>query len=208
MAEIEGGGGGHKKGGKPQGKKLSTRVDFTPMVDLGFLLITFFMLTTSMNKPQTMEINMPVKEENLDEEEKTKIKESQAMTILLTEKDKVVYYFGITDPKLETSNFGKNGIRKILLQKNRELNPVGVDSIPILKDMFQKKEIDEATYKKRLSVIKAYKNGLIVVIKADDKSKFKNLVDILDEMLICNIGRYAIVDITPQEVDMLKTVQL
>lgn len=208
MAEIEGGGGGHKKGGKPKGKKLSTRVDFTPMVDLGFLLITFFMLTTSMNKPQTMEINMPVKEENLDEEEKTKIKESQAMTILLTEKDKVVYYFGITDPKLETSNFGKNGIRKILLQKNRELNPVGVDSIPILKNMFQKKEIDEATYKKRLSVIKAYKNGLIVVIKADDKSKFKNLVDILDEMLICNIGRYAIVDITPQEVDMLKTVQL
>jgi len=74
--------------------------------------------------------------------------------------------------------------------------------------MLQKKEIDEATYKKRLSVIKAYKNGLIVVIKADDKSKFKNLVDILDEMLICNIGRYAIVDITPQEVDMLKTVQL
>ena len=208
MAEIEGGGGGHKKGGKPKGKKLSTRVDFTPMVDLGFLLITFFMLTTSMNKPQTMEINMPVKEENLNEDEKTKIKESQAMTILLTEKDKVVYYFGITDPKLETSNFGKDGIRKILLQKNRELNPVGVDSIPILKNMLQKKEIDKATYKKKLSVITAYKNGLIVVIKADDKSKFKNLVDILDEMLICNIGRYAIVDITPQEVEMLKTVQL
>jgi biopolymer transport protein ExbD len=208
MAEIEGGGGGHKKGGKPKGKKLSTRVDFTPMVDLGFLLITFFMLTTSMNKPQTMEINMPIKEENLNEDEKTKIKESQAMTILLTDKDKVVYYFGITDPKLETTNFGKDGIRKILLQKNRELNPVGVDSIPVLKNMLQKKEIDEAAYKKRLSVIKAYKNGLIVVIKADDKSKFKNLVDILDEMLICNIGRYAIVDITPQEVDMLKTVQL
>ena len=208
MAEIEGGGGGHKKGGKPKGKKLSTRVDFTPMVDLGFLLITFFMLTTSMNKPQTMEINMPVKEENLNEDEKTKIKESQAMTILLTDKDKVVYYFGITDPKLETTNFGKDGIRKILLQKNRELNPVGVDSIPVLKNMLQKREIDEITYKKRLSVIKAYKNGLIVVIKADDKSKFKNLVDILDEMLICNIGRYAIVDITPQEVDMLKTVQL
>lgn len=209
MAEIEGGGGGgHKKGGKPKGKKMSTRVDFTPMVDLGFLLITFFMLTTSMNKPQTMEINMPIKEENMTDDEKTKIKESQAMTILLTEKDKIVYYFGITDPKLETTNFSKDGIRKILLTKNRELNPVGVDSIPVLKQMLNDRKIDEATYKKRLSTIKGYKNGLIVVIKADDKSKYKNLVDILDEMLICNIGRYAIVDITPQEIDMLKTVQL
>src|SRR5574343_480218 len=94
MAEIEGGGGGGKhKGGKKRGKKLSTRVDFTPMVDLGFLLITFFMLTTSMNKPQTMEINMPVKDKDLTEEDQTKVKASQAMTILLTKDNKVVYYF-------------------------------------------------------------------------------------------------------------------
>jgi biopolymer transport protein ExbD len=61
------------------------------MVDLGFLLITFFMLTTSMNKPKTMEINMPVKE--VTEEEKQKVKASQAITLLLAENDKIVYYF-------------------------------------------------------------------------------------------------------------------
>ncbi len=58
MSEINTGGGQHEKG-KP--KKLSTRVDFTPMVDLMFLLLTFFMLATSMIKPQTMEIVMPAK---------------------------------------------------------------------------------------------------------------------------------------------------
>ena len=93
MSEIEsgGGGGGHK--GKKKGKKMSTRVDFTPMVDLGFLLITFFMLTTSMNKPQTMEINMPVKDKNLTEDQQTKVKASQTLTVLLTKENKVVYYF-------------------------------------------------------------------------------------------------------------------
>src|ERR1700741_439227 len=121
MAELEGGGGGGKhKGGKPKGKKMSTRVDFTPMVDLGFLLITFFMLTTTLNKPQTMEINMPVKDK-IPEEEVNKIKESQAMTLILGDKNRIYYYMGITDPKVEATNFGKDGIRKILLEKNRAM---------------------------------------------------------------------------------------
>ena len=208
MAEISSdSGGGHKKGGKPKGKKMSTRVDFTPMVDLGFLLITFFMLTTSMNKPQTMEINMPDKKKDLTEEEKTVIKESQAMTILLASNNRIFYYFGITDPKPEVTNFSKNGIRKILLEENRKRNPQGVDSIPIYKAMLEKKQIKEDEYKQKLRHIKAYKDGLIVVIKADEKANYKNLVDILDEMLICNIGRYAIVDITPVEKEMITAAE-
>jgi biopolymer transport protein ExbD len=213
MAEIEGGGGGgHKKGGKkPKGKKMSTRVDFTPMVDLGFLLITFFMLTTSMNKPKTMEINMPVKTDI--KEEITKVKASQAITLLLAENDKIVYYF-INDKTGEPetpviTDFSKNGIRSTILGKNKELldlaNANNYDSIPILKEMYRLNQIPEDEMKKRISGIKANKEALIVVIKADDKAKFRNLVDILDEMLICNIGRYAIVEITPIEQDLIKT---
>ncbi|MBC7382421.1 MAG: biopolymer transporter ExbD [Bacteroidia bacterium] len=210
MAEIEGGGGGHhKKGGKPKGKKMSTRVDFTPMVDLGFLLITFFMLTTSMNKAKTMEINMPVKEDIKDPQP---IKASQAITLLLAENDKIVYYFineksGEPETPVITT-FSKTGIRETLLKRNHELlvkaNADNYDSIPILKEMYRSNQIPEAEMKSRISGIKANKHALIVVIKADDKAKYKNLVDILDEMLICNIGRYAIVDITPIEKDLIK----
>jgi biopolymer transport protein ExbD len=212
MAEIDGGGGGHKKGGKPKGKKLSTRVDFTPMVDLGFLLITFFMLTTSMNKPKTMEINMPVKDK-VEEVDKTKVKASQAITVLLTENDKIVYYFinektGEPETPIIT-DFSKSGIRSTLLTKNRELLAAkgfnNLDSIPIYKEMYKLNKIDEATMRANISAIKNNKDALIVVIKADDKAKYKNLVDILDEMLICNIGRYAIVDITDVEKELIQT---
>ena len=211
MADIDTGGGGGKKGKKARGKKLSTRVDFTPMVDLGFLLITFFMLTTSMNKPQTMEINMPVKDKDLTEDEKTKIKASQAMTILLTKDNKIVYYFvdgktGEPGTPLVT-NFGKGGIRATLLKENRMRND-RVDSIAIYKEQLQSNKIKEAEFRDKVGAIKAFKDGLIVVIKANDDSKYKNLVDILDEMNICNIGRYAIVDITPIEVEMLNKTPL
>lgn len=211
MAEIDaGGGGGKHKGGKKRGKKMSTRVDFTPMVDLGFLLITFFMLTTSMNKPQTMEINMPVKDE-IKDEDGSKVKASQAVTVLLAKEDKIVYYFidPVTgDPQTpQITNYGAGGIRATLLKENKQRNP-RLDSIPIYKGMLNNGSITEDQYKGYLSGIKAYKDALIVVIKASDKSRYNNLVDILDEMLICNIGRYAVVDITEPEVEMLKTVNL
>ena len=208
MAEIDGGGGGKHKGGKKRGKKLSTRVDFTPMVDLGFLLITFFMLTTSMNKPQTMEINMPDKKIEKDED-RTLVKESQTITLLLAKDDKVVSYF-MKDkvpgtPQIQT--FGPKSIRATLLEENKKRNPK-LDSIPIYKEMLNKGTITEEQYKKRIFDIKSYDDALIVIIKAADNSRYNNLVDILDEMLICNIGRYAVVDITEPEIEMLKTVNL
>jgi biopolymer transport protein ExbD len=210
MADIDtGGGGGGKHKGKKKGKKLSTRVDFTPLVDLGFLLITFFMLTTSMNKPQTMEINMPVKEDKPEEEQK--VKASQAITLLLAKDNKIVYYFidevsGEPETPVVT-DFSAKGIRDVLLRENKNRNPV-LDSIKIYKQQLNEKIIDESTYKSRVSGIKAYKDALIVVIKSADNAKYKNLVDILDEMLICNIGRYAVVDITEMELEMLETVNL
>jgi biopolymer transport protein ExbD len=212
MAEIDGGGGGGKhKGGKKRGKKLSTRVDFTPMVDLGFLLITFFMLTTSMNKPQTMEINMPVKEDEVKPEDESKVKASQAITLLLAKNDKVVYYFinektGEPEQPVEET-FSKDGIRKVLMAENKKRNPQ-VDSIKIYKQQLNSGIITEDEYKSHIFDIKSNKNALIVIIKASDDSRYKNLVDILDEMLICNIGRYAVVDITDIEIEMLKSVNL
>src|SRR3954470_3144929 len=100
MAELDTSGGGHKKGpGVKKGKKLSTRIDLTPMVDLGFLLITFFMYTTTLAKPKTMEINMPYKDPKMQEKDQSKVKESTALTILLSKNHQIYTYEGIgSDP--------------------------------------------------------------------------------------------------------------
>jgi biopolymer transport protein ExbD len=193
--------GKHEKG---KAKKMSTRVDLTPMVDLAFLLITFFMLTTTLLKPQTMEISMPSKDK-VKEEEQTKVKASQAMTIIVAGKDSLFYYFGTRDsqtnmdPVINLSSYGPDGLRKILLQKNAE----AVLKIVDLKKQDAKQKINEDTLKARISKIKAAKTGPVILIKAFDNSTYNNLVDVLDEMNICNIGRYAIVDINSYDKSLI-----
>ncbi|MHC1736716.1 MAG: ExbD/TolR family protein [Ignavibacteriaceae bacterium] len=169
MAELDTSGKEHKGKSTKKTKKKSTRVDLTPMVDLGFLLVTFFMLTTTFSKPQTMEINMPVKDNTVQEEGQA-VKESKAMTVILGADDKIYYYMGITDPQIQTSDFSKDGIRKVLLEKN--------------------------------STIK----DLIVLIKPSELSRYKNVVDILDEMSIADVKRYALVDITDFDLDLVKNL--
>jgi biopolymer transport protein ExbD len=171
MAEIsQGGGDGKKKGGKVRSKKTSTRIDMTPMVDLAFLLLTFFVMTTTLNKPQTMEITMP---EKIDENtEVPKVNEREVLTLVLGPRDKVYWYTGITDPKIELTNFSPSGIRKVLLSKKAEIPK------------------------------------LVVLIKAMDEAKYKNMVDILDEMNINTIQRYALVDITSTDKDLIKESNL
>lgn len=92
MAEIQE--SDNKKGGKSKQKKMTVRVDFTPMVDMNMLLITFFMLCTTLSKPQTMEISMPSNDKNITEEQQSKVKASQAITLLLAGEDKLYYYEG------------------------------------------------------------------------------------------------------------------
>jgi biopolymer transport protein ExbD len=171
MAELDtsqGGGKKHGKGGK-RSKKMSTRVDLTPMVDLAFLLVTFFMLTTTFSKPQTMEINMPVKDKTAKADEGQAVKESKAVTIILDTNNVVWYYEGITDPELKKTDFSKAGIRDILLTKDKQKN-----------------------------------HEMVVLIKATSKATYKNVVDILDEMNITNIKRFALVDIQPFDLTLIQ----
>src|SRR3990167_9395763 len=119
MADIQTGGGDSGKHGKKRAKKASTRIDMTPMVDLAFLLLTFFVLTSTFSKPTTMEITMPIKDEN--DTAKTKVK--KAITILLTGEDKIFYYTGVLDETTEmkeTSFDDTKGIRKVLVELQKD----------------------------------------------------------------------------------------
>jgi biopolymer transport protein ExbD len=163
--------GGHRS------KKLSTRVDMTPMVDLGFLLITFFMLTTTLSQPKTMDLIMPAEQEDNDP---SLLAESKALTIVLGADDKIIYYAGMGNdtehpPKIMHSSYANSkGIRDVIIAKRTEV------------------------FKR------SGKDDLMVLIKADNSANYKNIVDIMDEMLINHVSRYAMVDITPEEKTFLK----
>jgi biopolymer transport protein ExbD len=198
-----------KKGGKRRPKKQSTRIDMTPMVDLMCLLITFFMLTTAFSKPKIMVITMPEKKIHENEPE-VKIPKWRTLNILLTDKNVVYYYIGSADPKtpplptLTKSDFSKNGIRKVLLEKNKDL----FTQIVTFREKRQSGKLVVADTTADQEIKKMKKNdmkGPIVLIKADDKAKYKDIVNIIDEMAICNIASYAIVDILPIELELLKT---
>jgi biopolymer transport protein ExbD len=203
MAEISSDSSHGKKGGKkPKAKKMSTRIDMTPMVDLGFLLITFFILTTTLIKPQTMEISVPSKKKD---DKPPELAKSLAITILPGKNDVVYYYFGAPeggkDPEVIKSDFSPTGIRQMLLERNAKV----VADIQGLKKQLDSRQIVDSVYKKKASEAKAYNKAPMIIIKATDESNYKNLVDVLDEMQICNIGRYAVVDITPYDLKLLQT---
>jgi len=198
------------KGGKKKPKKHSTHIDMTPMVDLMCLLITFFMLTTAFSKPKVMVITMPDPDANIDEKDRPEIPKHRTLNILMTEDHKVYYYIGIADPKkpaempqLTRTDFSKDGIRKFLLLKNKDL----FTKIAELRDkrLTGKVVMADTTADGEIKRFKKEdKKGPIVLIKADDKAKYSDIVNIIDEMAICNIASYAVVDMTPVEIDMLK----
>ena len=193
MAEVQQKDSGGKKGKQ---KKMNIRVDFTPMVDMNMLLITFFMLCTSLSKPQTMEISMPSNDKKITEEDQTKVAESRAITIILGEDDKVYYYVGLPDyndyTSLKVTTYDADGLRALLLDRNRDI----VAKIKELKKKKLNKEITDEQYDEQAIEIKGVKTAPVVMIKATDDATYKNLVDALDEMQICSISKYAIVDLT------------
>lgn len=180
MAELNAGdsGGGKKGAKKVRSKKMNSKVDLTAMVDLAFLLITFFMLTTSLSKPQSMDLGLPDKDDDPTKNKDVKVDENRTMTILLGDNNKMKYYMGIMNTPMAPKDitYGKEGIRKELLNR--------------------KKSVVEYTGNKD--------KGLIVIIKPSKKSNYRNLVDILDEMAIVDVPTYAIVDIDPTEVAVLE----
>jgi biopolymer transport protein ExbD len=199
-----------KKGGKRRAKKQSTRIDMTPMVDLMCLLITFFMLTTAFSKPKVMVITMPEKDKSEDPKNAPKISAERTLNILLTEKSEVFYYQGMADtkklplPQLIKTDFSKDGIRKVLLIRNRDLfTKIAEYREKRLKGLIVVADTTADNEIKKMK--KEDKHGPIVLIKADNKAKYKDIVNIIDEMAICNVASYAIVDMSPVELDMLKT---
>jgi biopolymer transport protein ExbD len=174
MAEISQSGGGKKDGGKVRSTKMSTKIDMTPMVDLGFLLITFFMLTTSLQKPSIMQLNMP---------DKTKTDEVAEVTALNTlalipgPKSQIYYFRG--DPKdpatkIGVTNYSAAGIRSVIDENNKEVSA------------------------------RAGKEKFVVVVFPMDKASYKNIVDLLDELAITGSDRYAIVDVPPTYIELIK----
>ncbi len=203
MANVEsnsgGGGGKHQK---KRAKKHGARIDMTPMVDLGFLLLTFFVLTSQFSKPKTMEINMPVEPE--DTTITTKVDDETAMTILLEEKaEKIFYYYGKFKPEssiLKTMDYSKDGIRKVLQKRNDKV----ITQMNELKEKLSRGEIADTTYKRLAIGVKGDKKATFVIVKADEKAKYKNVIDVIDELNVADVGKYALVDISPAEKELIK----
>jgi len=200
MAEVNTGSDDKPKKGKP--KKLHLRVDFTPMVDMNMLLITFFMFCTTLSKPQMMNLVVPTKD-RVDAERAPKVDKEKTITLLLMEDNVIYYYLGKLnheDPSsLMKTDYSPEGLRAILVERNGKV----IEKVAELRKEKQLGKISEDTLKARVSRIRDAKDertglykGQVVIIKPTDASNYENLVNVLDEMQICSIGTYAIVEVT------------
>jgi hypothetical protein len=199
MASLDTGGGegGHKKGpGVKKAKKLSTRVDMTPMVDLGFLLITFFIFTSTMSTPSTLALNMPKDEKNPEQQQE--VKASGALTILLGKNDQVYWYSGELAP--DASNFTSTnfkGIRQVIIDKKKE----------VIANHYHNQQCEEIRARNNGDPKSCVDRDFVVVIKPNADATYKNTVDMLDEMTINVVKRYAMVDILPVEVELIQRTE-
>ena len=209
---------GKKKESKQ--KKMNVRVDFTPMVDMLMLLITFFMLCTTLSKPQTMELTMPSNDENQDEQNKNESKASQTVTLYVAANDKVYYGEGVPEYNnpdwVKETTWGSDGLRTVLREHAIEDGTKPVKRIELaVKELVNDKAKNpqnypnDSIYQKALNKLKAgeLKDGkiptLTIVIKPTDNASYKNMVDALDEMQILSIGTYVIDKITPEDEKLL-----
>jgi len=157
----------NKKGkdSKVRTKKLSTRIDMTPMVDLAFLLLTFFMLATSFIKPQVMSLTMPKR--TTEATEQPLVNEKRVLNVILSENNRILWYMGISDAEVKETDYSSTGIREVLQTSNQSIEK------------------------------------LVVLVKPDISSTYENLVDLLDELEICGVSRYALVEISNDDRELI-----
>ena len=203
MADINTGGGEAKKG-KPKKQKL--RVDFTPMVDMNMLLITFFMFCTTLSKPQMMNLVMPAKDVPLADIDRPKVDKEKTVTVILGTDDIAYYYFG--EPNYEdynslvASDYSPTGLRAMLSDRNKTV-------LSRMIDLRMQKVLEKVTpdqFAEQSSEIKKDKEALTVIIKPTDWATYRNLVDVLDEMQICAIGTYAIIPMTDADFFLMENL--
>lgn len=168
MGEIS---NGHENGKKNDGvvkksNKAMPRVDMTPVVDLAFLLLTFFMLTTTFIKPQIMDLVLP---EDTTEINQPMVNEDRVLSLVPDGNNRLYWFIGITDPEVHETDYSETGIRRLLLEQNKAINKI------------------------------------VVLIKPNKDSTYENLVNILDELEITEVARYALIDITEEDLNILKT---
>ncbi len=165
-------GGTKNKNGVRRIVKHNLKIDMTPMVDLGFLLISFFVITTELSKPTAMDLFMPKDSEPMDQGD------SNALTVLLDMGNAIWYYHGNWEKAAEqgavkkTKLSGKNGLREVIIEKKHLL------------DIMNKKEGH---------------NGLMLLIKPDSGTSYKNIVDVLDEATISMVKKYAVIRPSEEE---------
>lgn len=178
MAEINAPATGSNKPGVRRSKKLSTRIDLTPMVDLGFLLITFFIFTTTMSSPKVMKLAMPK-----DGGDDTPVGQSTALTVIPLDANRIFYYHGDLVSALKENTYGvtsysvTDGLGQIVRNKQAILERVKPGK----------------------------SKDLMVMIKPTAESNYQNVVNVLDEMLINDVKHYAVLDVTPEEKDVANT---
>jgi len=168
MSEMSNGRENGKKnnGVVKKSNKAIPRVDMTPVVDLSFLLLTFFMLTTTFIKPQIMDLILP---EDNTEMNQPMVNEDRVLSLIPDGDNKLYWFIGITDPEVHETDYSETGIRRLLLEQNKAINKI------------------------------------VVLIKPNRDSTYENLVNILDELEITEVARYVLIDITEEDLNILKT---
>ena len=191
---------------------MNARVDFTPMVDMIMLLVTFFMLCTTLMKPQSMDLVMPSDKEDIKEQDKSQVQTDDAITIIADADNKLFYFEGKpTDAHLTETAYGRDGIRKVLQKKNL----AAIEQVTKLKREYEGKKTSDAQkektfkdeYEQKLKQIKKQYSKVTAIIKLTDEASYKNMIDILDEMKICYIGTFVIDKIGDRDEEMLGEVK-
>lgn len=160
MADITPSSAKENGGGKVRAKRQAIKIDMTPMVDLAFLLLTFFILTTTLTRETAMDLAMP--EPVTDPAQLQEIEDEKVLNVVLAKDNRIYWWIGLDASAVKT-DYSKDGVRKLLLERKK-----------IVPDM-------------------------MVLIKPMDDSRYENMVDVLDEIQITGVSRYAIVDVTDDD---------